>query len=99
MEMNTSKTAKDTYQGVTRAGDHLADKADKVVDKVKSGANQVIDRANGMDLAARYDAIKQSASEGYDTAISTVRKYPFYAIGGAAAIGVLAGLLLARRRS
>lgn len=91
MEMNSSKTAKETYQGVTRAGDHLADRAEKVIDKVKSNANS-------MDLAARYDAIKEGASEGYQTAVSTVKKYPLYAIGGAAAIGLFAGLWFARRR-
>ncbi len=97
-QFNTTKASKDAYQGVARAGDHLADKADKVVDKVKAGANQLADKANDMDLAARYESIKESASEGYDSAISTVKKYPLYAVGGACAVGLLAGLLLARRR-
>ena len=98
MEMNSSKTVKDTYQGVTRAGDQLADRAEKVIDKAKTSAHQLIDRAEGLDLAARYDAIKEGASEGYQSAVSTVKKYPLYALGGAAALGLFAGLWFARRR-
>lgn len=97
MEVNSSKIAKDSYQGVTRTGEQLADKADRAVDKVKAGAQQIMDRAEGMDLSARYNALKDTAAEGYDTAVKTVKKYPLYAVGGAAALGLLAGLLLSRR--
>ncbi len=98
MEINSTKASKENYQGVARAADQAANKADRVVDRVKTGAHEIMNRAEDFDLAARYNAIKDSAAEGYDTAIRTVKKYPLYAVGGAAAIGVLAGLLLSRRR-
>jgi ElaB/YqjD/DUF883 family membrane-anchored ribosome-binding protein len=83
MELNTTKVAKETYNGATKAAD------------------QALDRAKDMipSLESRYEAIKDGASEGFDTAVSTVKKYPLYAVLGSTALGLLAGMLIARRKN
>lgn len=93
MELNPSKTAKETYNGATKA-------VDKFADKIQSGVEQVSDKARSLEstFGSRYEAIRDSAAEGYDVAVDTVRKYPLYAVLGSTAIGLLAGLLIARRR-
>jgi ElaB/YqjD/DUF883 family membrane-anchored ribosome-binding protein len=100
MELNTSnpsKTAKDAYNGATKAVDKFAD---KFADKAQTGIDQVTDRAQALEssFAARYENLKDSAAEGYDMAVDTVKKYPLYAVLGSTAIGLLAGILIARRR-
>ena len=101
MDINTSnatKTAKDTYNGAAKTVDKFAD---KFADKAQSGLEHVADRARDLEptLANRYEAIRDTASEGYDTAVSAVKKYPLYAVLGATSIGLMAGLLLARRKN
>lgn len=96
MELNTSnaaKAAKDTYNGAAKT-------VDKFADKVQSGMEQASDRARSIEssFSSRYENLKDSATEGYDMAVETVRKYPLYAVLGSTAIGLLAGLLLARRK-
>ena len=90
---NPSKIAKDAYNGATKAVDKFADKALPTV-------QQASDRAHDMEssLVSRYESLKDSATEGYETAVKTVRKYPLYALLGSTAIGLLAGLLIARRK-
>ncbi len=97
MEANTSnaqKTAKDSYNGAAKT-------VDKYAEKAQSGLEKLADRASDMEpnLSARYEAIRDSAAEGYDTAVDAVKKYPLYAVLGSTAIGLLAGMLLARRRN
>lgn len=94
MELNPSKTAKDTYNGASKA-------VDKFADKIQSGVEHVSDKARSLEstFGSRYETIRDSAAEGYDVAVDTVRKYPMYAVLGSTAIGLLAGLLIARRRS
>lgn len=101
MELNTSnatKAAKDTLNGVSKATDKYAD---KFADKAQSGIDQVANRAHEIegDFASRYESLKDSAVEGYDMAVDTVKKYPLYAVLGSTAIGLLAGLLIARRKN
>lgn len=96
MELNTTnatKAAKDTFNGATKSVDKFADRA-------QSGLDQAIDKARSVEssLTDRYADLKDSASEGYDIAVNTVRKYPLYAVLGSTAIGLLAGLLLGRRK-
>lgn len=94
MELNPTKTAKDTYNGASKA-------VDKFTDKIQSGAEQVGDKARSLEstFGSRYEALRDSAAEGYDIAVDTVRKYPLYAVLGSTAIGLMAGMLIARRRS
>ncbi len=98
MDMNAQKTGKQAYNGATKAVDHLGA-------EVKSGANQVANQAADKfsemetSLTERYQDLRKSAGEGYDVAVDTVKKYPLYAILGATGIGLLGGLLLARRRN
>lgn len=97
MELNQTKNTKDTYSGAAKTVDKYAD---KFVDKFQSGVEQVSDKAHAIEskLASRYDSIRDSAAEGYGVAVDTVRKYPLYAVLGSTAIGMLAGLLIARRK-
>lgn len=95
MEINPTKASKDTYNGATKAVDKFADKLQTGVVEQASDRMQAIES----NLASRYEALRDSAAEGYDTAISTVKKYPLYAVLGSTAIGLLAGLLIAKRRS
>jgi ElaB/YqjD/DUF883 family membrane-anchored ribosome-binding protein len=104
---NPQKIAKDTYNGATKAVDKYADKAQTAVEKygdkaqnfVERAGDKVQDFAESHSLMDRYAAVRDGAAEGYDTAISTVKKYPLYAVLGSTAIGLLAGMLIARRRS
>lgn len=101
MELNTSnatKAAKDTYTGASKTVEKYTD---KFADKAQTGIDQAIDRARSLesDFASRYENFKDSAVEGYDMAVDTVKKYPLYAVLGSTAIGLLAGLLIARRKN
>jgi ElaB/YqjD/DUF883 family membrane-anchored ribosome-binding protein len=101
MELSTStssKVAKDNFNGASKAVDRYTD---KFADKAQAGIDQVADRAQALEknLITRYENLKDSAVEGYDIAVDTVKKYPLYAVLGSTAIGVLAGLLLARRKN
>ena len=98
MDMNIQKTGKQAFNGAAKTVDNVAD-------DLKVGTQQATammnDKFQDMEasLATRYGAWKDTASEGYGSAIDTVKKYPLYAVLGATAFGILGGLLLARRRN
>ena len=94
MDMNIQKTGKQAYNGAAKTVDQLSD-------EVKAGGQQAAAKFENMEasLTERYKALKDTAADGYDTAIDTVKKYPLYAVLGATGLGLLGGLLLARRRS
>lgn len=94
---NTTKAAKDVYNGASKTVEKFAD---KFTDKAQAGIEQVADRAHSLEgnLVSRYENLKDSAVEGYDMAVNTVKKYPLYAVLGSTAIGLLAGILIARRK-
>lgn len=86
MEMNPTKTSKEAFSGTRKATESFADKA--------------MDRAEQFEgaLASKYEALREGAVEGYNVAVDTVKKYPLYAVLGSTAIGLLAGVLIARSR-
>lgn len=87
MEMNTTnKTAKEGFNGARKAIDNFADKAADKADQLES------------TLSSKYETFREGAVEGYEAAVDTVKKYPLYAVLGSTAIGLLAGVLFARRR-
>ena len=98
MDMNIQKTGKQAFNGAAKTVDNVAD-------DIKVGTHQAAAKMNDKfqemeaSLATRYVAWKDTASEGYDTAIDTVKKYPLYAVLGATGIGLLAGFLISRRRN
>jgi len=94
MEVNTNKLVKQAYNGASKA-------IDKVADKAHDGADMVAEKAGEFEsnLSSRYEALRDSASEGYDVAIHTVKKYPVYTVLGSAALGIAAGILIGRSSS
>lgn len=94
MEINPQKIAKEAYNGAAKS-------LEQAGNKVQAGGDQALDRAKAIEstIASRYDDLKEMASESYDTAVTAVKKYPLYAVAGSAAIGLLAGLLISRRKN
>ncbi len=65
------------------------DLANSVVDTVADKANM-----SSTDLKAYYETAKEKASDAVENSESFVKKYPFYTVLGAAAVGFLAGAII-----
>lgn len=86
MEMNPTKSSKEAFNATRKAAENFAEKA--------------MDRTEQLEdtFASKYETLREGAVEGYQTAVDTVKKYPLYAVLGSTAIGLLAGVLIARSR-
>ncbi len=96
MENTTSYTGKSPKQNFNNA----ASKTDDYAASIATGAERVWDKAKDVEksLASSYQTAKDAAIDGYDVTTEVVRKYPMSTLVAATATGLLAGLLLARRK-
>lgn len=65
-------------------------------DLANNAVEAVADKANlsTSELKAYYDTAKEKASDAVEYSEGFVKKYPFYTVMGAAAIGLLAGVII-----
>lgn len=75
-----------TLNGIKRTGKDLAS---NVVDTVAEKTN-----LSTPELKAYYETAKERASEAVHASEDFVKKYPFYTVLGAAAVGFLAGAII-----
>lgn len=75
-----------TLNGIKRSGKDLAN---NVAETVAEKANM-----STTELKAYYDTAKDKASDAVNYSEDFVKKYPFYTILGAVAVGVLAGAII-----
>jgi ElaB/YqjD/DUF883 family membrane-anchored ribosome-binding protein len=82
------------------AGQYAADKAKQVANKAEGVANKVSEGIHKGQMQAEdiYETARDRAVQAVDASSDFVKKYPFYTVAGAAAIGFVAGVLLRRGR-
>ena len=97
MENTTSYTGKSPKESLNNA----ASKADGYANSIATSAERVWDKAKDVEksLASRYQAVRDMAVDGYDATTEVVKKYPMSTLVAATATGLIAGLLLARRKN
>ena len=80
---------------------NAASKVDGYANSVATGAERAWDKAKDVEksLASRYQAVKDVALDGYEVTTEVVKKYPMSTLVAATATGLLAGLLIARRKN
>ena len=85
-------TANDLKNTAASAGHYASDKAKQV-------ALNVSDKLQKGERTAQeiYEMARERAEDALDTSVGFVKRHPFSTIAGAAAIGLVAGLLLRRR--
>lgn len=74
----------------------VAKTVQKGADKGKDALNAVSKEAQEMRLQSYFDSAKESAQDAIEASEDFVKKYPLYAVAGVAAVGIIAGLLIAR---
>ena len=88
-------TVEDLRALLRDAEEVLASAGDQADDKIKELRSRM--RAAIEDSRSTYYQIRDSAREQLDRADDYVRTHPYHAVGLAAAVGALAGLLFSRR--
>ena len=74
----------------------VAKTVQKGAEKGKDAMNAVSREAQEMRLQSYYDSAKESAQDAIEASEDFVKKYPLYTVAGVAAIGLIAGALIAR---
>lgn len=76
----------------------VAKTVQKGAEKGKDVLNSVSREAQEMRLQSVYESAKAQAQDAIDASEDFVKKYPLYTVAGIAAVGLLAGILIARSR-
>ena len=89
-------TANELKNSASSAGQYAGDKAKQVASQV---ASQVSSKLEKGEKGAQeiYEMARERAEDALDISVDFVKRHPFATLAGAAAIGVVAGLLLRRR--
>jgi ElaB/YqjD/DUF883 family membrane-anchored ribosome-binding protein len=86
-------TANEIKNRATSAGQYAGDKAKQVA----SDVSEQLERGQNM-AQDFYETARERAEDALDVSVDFVKKHPISTIAGAAAIGLVAGLLLRGRR-
>lgn len=86
-------TANDLKNTASSAGQYASDKARQV-------ASNVSERIQKGERSAQelYEIARERAEDAMDISVDFVKRHPFSTVAGAAAIGLVAGILLGRSR-
>jgi ElaB/YqjD/DUF883 family membrane-anchored ribosome-binding protein len=99
MQLSTDKLMKDLRDVVVHTEDLIkatAGQAGEQIEKVRARAEESLRNARTRVQAASHD-VQAVAQEGMDKVDSQVRANPWTAVGIAAAIGFVVGILLGRK--
>lgn len=77
-----------TINEVNKKGKDILDKG---YDKGKDVLNSMTDKAQNLDIQSYYETAKAKTQSAVEASEDFVKKYPFYTVLGAAAVGYLAG--------
>jgi len=93
-------TPNELKNSVSSAGQYAADKSKQVANKAEGAIDKVSDTLHDQQKHVQeiYDSAKQRAQQAADASVDFVKRYPFYTVAGAAAIGFVAGILLRRSK-
>jgi len=104
MEQSLNGQFKDTKNTAVRAGNSLANDAQKAVstvsEKLKTGAEDFSKNSEEVasQLKDRLLQLRDAAGDKVEVATSFVKKYPIATVAGAAVIGFAIGKILTRKR-
>jgi ElaB/YqjD/DUF883 family membrane-anchored ribosome-binding protein len=99
MQLSTDKLMKDLRDVVVHTEDLIkatAGQAGEQIEKVRARAEESLRNARTRVQAASHD-VQAVAQEGMDKVDSQVRANPWAAVGIAAAVGFVVGILLGRK--
>ena len=102
MFKKAERTERDIDQDVTLLADTLDEVLRESGDKTKEELKELHSKAKGVlrDARARFNgstSLTQHARDAVDQADSYVRDKPWQGVGSGAAVGIVLGVLLARR--
>jgi len=93
MEPTANDVKTDVKNAAQSAGQYASDRAKQV-------ASNVSDKIQKGERSAQemYDVARERAEDALDISIDFVKRHPFSTVAGAAAIGLVAGMLIRRSR-
>jgi len=92
-ESTMEPTANELKNRATSAGQYAGEKAKQVASEV----SEKIERGESV-VQEFYETARERAEDALDVSVDFVKRHPLSTIAGAAAIGLVAGLILRGRR-